>query len=133
MSEQRNTIPPKALPPHPISVASLVSAARAITSKKDAVVPTLVRSLVFLIFVYSLNARRLPIRTYTTADGLARDRVECALQDRTGFMWICTAEGLSRFDGYRFTNYTTEQGLPHNYVTDMLQTHEGTCSIWNFQ
>jgi signal transduction histidine kinase/ligand-binding sensor domain-containing protein len=88
-------------------------------------VPTLVRCLIFLLSLDSLNARRLPIKTYTTADGLARDRVECALQDRTGFMWFCTAEGLSRFDGYRFTNYSTEQGLPHNYVTAMLQTREG--------
>jgi ligand-binding sensor domain-containing protein len=59
-----------------------------------------------------LHARRLPIKTYTTADGLARDAVYCIVEDSHGFMWFCTAEGLSRFDGYQFTNYRTEQCLP---------------------
>ncbi len=72
-----------------------------------------------------LEARRLPIKTYTTADGLARDYVICIVQDSHGFLWFCTAEGLSRFDGYQFTNYRTEQGLPGNAVADFLETRQG--------
>jgi ligand-binding sensor domain-containing protein/signal transduction histidine kinase len=72
-----------------------------------------------------LQAKRLPIKTYTTADGLARDHILCIVQDSHGFLWFCTAEGLSRFDGYQFTNYHTEQGLPGNLVTDFLETREG--------
>src|SRR5690242_12973753 len=87
----------------------------------------ILRSLIFFVAAgYLAEGSRLPIKTYTIADGLPRDRVECAMQDRTGFMWFCTAEGLSRFDGYRFTNYGIAQGLPHPYVTDMLQTKVGT-------
>jgi ligand-binding sensor domain-containing protein/signal transduction histidine kinase len=72
-----------------------------------------------------LHAVRLPIRTYTTADGLARDHILCITQDSHGFLWFCTAEGLSRFDGYRFTNYTTAQGLPDNEIQDFLETRAG--------
>jgi signal transduction histidine kinase/ligand-binding sensor domain-containing protein len=72
-----------------------------------------------------LEASRLPIKTYTTADGLARDYITCIEQDSRGFLWFCTAEGLSRFDGYQFTNYHVEQGLPSNYVSDFLQTRKG--------
>ena len=72
-----------------------------------------------------LHATRLPIRTYTTADGLARDHILCIAQDSHGFLWFCTAEGLSRFDGYRFTNYTTAQGLPDNEIEDFLETRAG--------
>ena len=72
-----------------------------------------------------LAARRLPIRTYTTADGLARDRVQCIVQDRRGFMWFCTREGLSRFDGYRFLNYGTDQGLPSANVSALLAGNNG--------
>jgi len=32
---------------------------------------------------------------------------------------------LSRFDGYQFTNYHTEQGLPGNVVMDFLETRAG--------
>jgi ligand-binding sensor domain-containing protein len=72
-----------------------------------------------------LHATRLPIRTYTTADGLARDHILCIAQDSHGFLWFCTAEGLSRFDGYRFANYTTAQGLPTNEIEDFLETRAG--------
>jgi signal transduction histidine kinase/ligand-binding sensor domain-containing protein len=40
-------------------------------------------------------------------------------------MWFCTWEGLSRFDGYKFTNYGTDEGLPHAIVNDTLETREG--------
>jgi ligand-binding sensor domain-containing protein/two-component sensor histidine kinase len=72
-----------------------------------------------------LQARRLPIKTYTTADGLARDSIYCVAQDSHGFLWFCTAEGLSRFDGYQFANYRTEQGLPGNVVTGFHETRQG--------
>ena len=46
------------------------------------------------------RAEQLPIRTYTTADGLPRDRVYKIVPDPRGFLWFCTYDGLSRFDGY---------------------------------
>ena len=85
--------------------------------------PTLL--LVLLLASSLLYAKRLPIRTYTTADGLARDHILCILQDSHGFLWFGTAEGLSRFDGYRFTNYQTAQGLPGNVVRGVLETRQG--------
>jgi diguanylate cyclase (GGDEF)-like protein len=36
-------------------------------------------------------------------DGLSQSSVEYILQDRMGFMWFGTQEGLNRYDGYRFT------------------------------
>src|ERR1022692_1912336 len=83
-------------------------------------------SIAALLLVASLlQAKRLPIKTYTTADGLARDHILCIVQDSHGFLWFCTAEGLSRFDGYQFTNYHTEQGLPGNLVTDFIEARAG--------
>ena len=70
-------------------------------------------------------AERLPIRTYTVADGLAHNIVNRIVRDERGFLWFCTAEGLSLFDGYRFTNYDTTDGLPHQHVADVLATGEG--------
>ncbi|MCI0487796.1 MAG: histidine kinase [Blastocatellia bacterium] len=70
-------------------------------------------------------AQLLPVKTYTTADGLARDRVTRIRTDSRGFLWFCTEEGLSRFDGYRFTNYTPNDGLPSPNVRDFLETREG--------
>src|SRR5215471_6665228 len=79
----------------------------------------------FLVISGAAPAEQLPIKTYTTAEGLARNRVNRIILDSRGFLWFCTAEGLSRFDGYKFVNYTTDQGLPHGLVNDLLETRAG--------
>jgi signal transduction histidine kinase/ligand-binding sensor domain-containing protein len=71
------------------------------------------------------RSERLPIQTYTIAEGLVSNKVSRIVRDSRGFLWFCTEEGLSRFDGYTFTNYTTEQGLPSNWVDDFLETRSG--------
>jgi ligand-binding sensor domain-containing protein/signal transduction histidine kinase len=78
-----------------------------------------------LVLAVCLHAKRLPIRSYTAADGLASDQVLCIQQDSHGFLWFCTAEGLSRFDGYSFTNYHTGDGLPGNRVRKIIETRQG--------
>lgn len=70
-------------------------------------------------------AEQLPIRVYTTADGLARDQINSITLDSRGYLWICTTEGLSRFDGVHFTNYGIEDGLPHRSVTTLVETKSG--------
>lgn len=86
-------------------------------------------SLCFLIFVSHAMAERLPVKTYTVADGLLRDNVTRVRQDSHGFLWFCTTEGISRFDGYGFTNFRTEDGLPSRYVNDFLETRSGMVLI----
>src|SRR5437867_8538139 len=71
-------------------------------------------------------AGRLPVRSYTTADGLADDRVHRIVRDSRGFLWFCTMQGLSRFDGYHFTSFGVEHGLPGPAVTSLLEAHDGT-------
>jgi len=72
------------------------------------------------------RAERLPVKTYTTADGLVSNRISRIVRDSRGYLWFCTENGLSRFDGYRFANYTSEQGLPDDEVNDLLETRGGT-------
>jgi ligand-binding sensor domain-containing protein len=72
-----------------------------------------------------LRAERLPIRTYTVADGLPRDRINRIVRDSRGFLWFCTAEGPSGFDGTRFTNFSRADGLPNRNVTNLLETRDG--------
>jgi signal transduction histidine kinase/ligand-binding sensor domain-containing protein len=48
-------------------------------------------------------------------------------------LWFCTAEGLSRFDGYSFVNYRLEQGLPDRYVSDLLESSNGDYWVGTFR
>src|SRR6185436_19528451 len=70
-------------------------------------------------------AERLPLKSFTTGEGLSHNGINRIVRDSRGFLWFCTEEGLSRFDGYTFTNYGVEQGLPHRNVTDFLETRSG--------
>ncbi|HMN26513.1 MAG TPA: two-component regulator propeller domain-containing protein [Caldilineaceae bacterium] len=64
--------------------------------------------------------------------GLPNSRVLSILQDRQGFMWFGTAEGLARYDGYDFTLYQSDadnpQSLSNNVVWALYEDHEG--SLW---
>ena len=78
-----------------------------------------------LIIASIASAERLPVRVYTTADGLANDGVNRIVRDSRGFLWFCTNEGLSRFDGFGFKNYTQNEGLPNRNINDFLETRNG--------
>jgi len=54
-------------------------------------------------------------------DGLVANPVRRIFQDSKGFIWIGTWEGLSKYDGYRFTNFTIANGLSHNVVNDFFE------------
>src|ERR1022692_3112058 len=84
-----------------------------------------VLSLGMLATCWALPAAQLPLRRYTTADGLANNAVYSIASDARGFLWFATAEGLSRFDGVGFANQTRATGLPHRVVRQVLIGRHG--------
>ena len=69
----------------------------------------------FFVLAGIVFAERLPVKIYTSADGLGSGFVDNIYRDSRGFMWFSTRDGLSRFDGARFVNYrvgTGEQAAP---------------------
>ena len=51
---------------------------------------------------------------FSTKDGLPQYTIMDMLQDKKGFMWFATWDGLSKFDGYKFQNYKVQSG--DNYI-----------------
>ena len=62
---------------------------------------------IFLFLYVTLLAQPtgLFFQNYTTVNGLCDNTINSITQDSRGFIWIGTAEGLSRFDGISFRNY----------------------------
>lgn len=53
---------------------------------------------------------------FTTADGLPSNAVHQVVEDRIGYLWFATDDGLARFDGQRFRIWRMEQGLADNQL-----------------
>src|SRR5688572_5908447 len=78
--------------------------------------------LIFLQLSFLLcKTQQVNFIKYTVYDGLVANPIRCIYQDSKGFIWIGTLEGLSRYDGYRFNNYTVSNGLSHNFVNSFFE------------
>ncbi len=69
------------------------------------------------------------MRSFGPADGLSQPFIYCLLQDRQGYLWLGTGEGLMRYDGTRFVTFTTHDGLAEDFVTGLWE-EPGTGRLW---
>ena len=70
---------------------------------------------------------------HTTIDqGLSQNSIQCIIQDKTGFIWFGTGDGLNQFDGYQFKIFNTDplnqQLLSSGNIQCLLKDHNGI--IW---
>jgi signal transduction histidine kinase/ligand-binding sensor domain-containing protein len=77
----------------------------------------------------SVAAQQYPFVHYTPKDGLVNSRVRKAYQDSKGRMYFITFGGLSVYDGARFKNYTTQNGLLADLVNDVLEVGEDSLLV----
>ncbi len=65
-------------------------------------------------------------------NGLSHNKVNCILQDKRGFIWIGTEDGLNRYDGQYFTVFRNKPNdtttISGNIITDMLEDENGV--LW---
>nr|MCU0373898.1 hypothetical protein [Chitinophagaceae bacterium] len=60
--------------------------------------------------------------------GLSDLRIEDIVQDRLGYMWFATQNGLNRYDGYKMQAYYADGSpgsLPHNFINRLYTTRQG--------
>ena len=66
--------------------------------------------------------------SFNAENGLPSDHIYEICEDSKGFLWIATDNGIARFDGKNFYNYTIKNGLPSNDVLQVVMEKDGT--IW---
>ncbi|MBX7127323.1 MAG: hypothetical protein K1X47_16630 [Cyclobacteriaceae bacterium] len=67
--------------------------------------------LALMIPAIQVGAQTLDYRNYTEQSGLPSQEVYDIYQDKKGFLWFATDNGIARFDGGNFKHYGTEEGL----------------------
>lgn len=71
-----------------------------------------------------VSQRRVFLRHISIDDGLSQGTVQKMLQDKKGFFWFATKDGLNKFDGYTFKVYKNEPGNPKSLSQNWIQTIE---------
>lgn len=81
------------------------------------------------IGVKSFAASDIKPKLIKTQGSSEHDNIHCMLQDRSGNVWFgTTGEGVYKYNGVGFIQYTQKDGLSSNAVYSMIEDSSGT--IW---
>lgn len=65
------------------------------------------------------------LQRISTDEGLSQSYVTQIIQDDIGYIWIATAQGLNRFDGYTVKPFGVNTPLDESYIVTLFKTHNG--------
>ncbi|MGC3978950.1 MAG: two-component regulator propeller domain-containing protein [Paludibacteraceae bacterium] len=94
------------------------------------------RNILFCILLFisgfSMADTAVKVNQLSVNKGLSQQDVETAMQDRYGFMWFGTYDGLNRYDGYRIETFRYDPQIPNsiadNRITALFESSDGI--IW---
>ena len=88
--------------------------------------------IVFNTNIWTSYASNISFRNIKNEDGLAQSTVETMIQDRKGYIWIGTNDGLNKYNGYDFKVYRHDEkdinSIANNYIVDLQEDKSG--NIW---
>lgn len=90
----------------------------------------------FLLLLFSLLCNGQSPKLFTTDKELSSSLINHMYQDRNGFIWIATEDGLNRYDGAKFTIYkhepANEHSLAHSFVRTVFEDSKGHLLIGTY-
>ncbi len=94
------------------------------------------RYIILLALLWSLALHagipEMKFRRLDTRNGLSNSQVNCVYRDSRGFVWIGTAYGLNRYDGYRvktfYANMRDTTTMRDNYTSEIMEAWDG--KLW---
>lgn len=93
--------------------------------------------IIFLIIITKIWSNNSNFDTYSVLDGLSNSSIKAIYQDKLGFMWFGTKDGLNRFDGIEFKTYRFDKNksnlLYYNDITCIKPDLSGNLWIGTFE
>src|SRR4030042_928335 len=87
---------------------------------------------ILLVVPLTVVGQSFKVENISPENGLSNSWVSSILQDRNGFMWFGTWNGLNRYDGYNFTVYkpapSDTQSLSNNVIRALCEDNAG--NLW---
>ncbi len=100
--------------------------------KKNWVYLHLILILILLPYPGYSQSGGLRFTHLTCNEGLSHSNITDIIQDKQGFMWFGTFNGLNRYDGYTFKTFRfhpgKDGGISHNYISSLESDHNG--DLW---
>lgn len=86
----------------------------------------------FLFAVLLVSGQEYPVKFLDITQGLSNNSVNAIYQDKSGYMWIGTYDGLNRYDGYEFKVYKNEIGNKNSLAANYIFSIAGDAhnNIW---
>jgi len=85
--------------------------------------------LIWLAGAAVVQGQQYSFRYYGAEDGLTNLAVKVLFQDRTGFLWAATENGLFRYDGHRFRHYGPTEGLARDVILSLGEAPDGAVLV----
>lgn len=87
--------------------------------------------VLFLLFTIQ-GFSQFKITHYNSRNGLPHDLTYQLIEDKHGYIWFGTDNGLVKYDGRNFTNFDHLKGLNSNFVIDVLElkNHKKVIATW---
>ena len=113
----------------PLQEARASADSRDVTLSRSRAGPCGAALLVWLTGAAAVQGQQYSFRYYGAEDGLTNRAVKVLFQDRTGFLWAATENGLFRYDGHRFRHYGATEGLAREVILSLGEAADGSLLV----
>jgi hypothetical protein len=76
------------------------------------------------------NVKGQHVLQYTINNGLPNNTIYDITTDHNGYLWVCTPNGVARFNGYEWKTYDLTTGLPTSDVWGLTEDRSGRMWLW---
>jgi ligand-binding sensor domain-containing protein len=88
---------------------------------------------ILLVTAFPLFSQVYSFKSFSEDDGLSQSFINGISQDKKGIMYIATGNGLTCYDGTKFTIIDTSSGIANNFITSLFLDRENKAWLGDYE